>query len=240
VAPRPTTLSPSSAVPLKSKFERFLDAARPPRLIYTDFSPFIIHHPTFNPRHHLFPEIFDRIIHPYDSNSFDTFLHKHNLSNSYPLLVSNLRNGFPLGPMPELSSTNIIPNHPSTCEHMHLIDDYLLEELSSGRMSGPFSKEDVERILRGPFQSSPFIVAFQPQAPGEPDKIRICRHLSKSTKNIASVNSFMTKSDFPTRFDTASRVAEIVSLFLYLLHPPHEIMGLLALFHHHLWDSSPI
>jgi len=228
-APSPTTLSPSSAVPPKSKFECFLDAAHPPHLVYTDFSPFIIRRPLFNPRHHLFPEIFDRIIHPYDSNSFDTFLRKHNLSTSYPLLVSNLCHGFPLGPMPELSSTNIIPNHSSTCEHMHLIDDYLSEELSSGRMSGPFSKEDVERILHSPFQSSPFIIAFQPQAPGEPDKIRICCHLSKSTKNIASVNSFMTKSDFPTRFNTASRVAEIVSLFLYFLCPPPSGKGHLAL-----------
>jgi len=91
-------------------------------------------------------------------------------------------------------------------------------------MSGPFSQEMVECILRGPFQSSPLIVSVQPQGPDEPDKIRICRHLSKSTRNIRSVNSFISKHDFPTCFDTASRVADMVSLFLYSLrtHSVHS------------------
>ena len=190
----------------------FLSAARPPRLFYPNFSPFVIHRPSFNPEFHILPALFDRVIHPYNPDAFDILLRKHNLSDSYPLLISNLRNGFPLGLMPEIPQTNILRNHPLTLEHFDIIDSYLTDELASGRMSGPFSKEDTEHILCGPFQSSPFVISFQPQGPGKPDKIRICRHLSKSTKNIASVNSFMSKPDFPTRFDTASRVADIVSL----------------------------
>ena len=46
---------------------------------------------------------------------------------------------------------------------------------------------------------------------GEPDKLRICCHLSKSTKLVPSVNLFIPKHDFPTRFDTVSRVADMVS-----------------------------
>jgi hypothetical protein len=109
---------------------------------------------------------------------------------------------------------NIIPNHPSVLDYPADIEKYLSTELAAGRMSGPFSSPDIQKILRGPFQSSPFIVSVQPQGPGEPDKIRICRHLSKATKSVASMNSFISKEDFPTRFDTASRVADIVSSFI--------------------------
>jgi hypothetical protein len=114
--------------------------------------------------------------------------------------------------MPKLLSTHIIPNHPSFFDHPQPINEYLTKEVTAGRMSGPFTQLEIEAILRGPFQSSPFIVSVQPQAPGEPNKIRVCRHLSKATKTIPSVNSFISKDDFPTRFDIASRVADIVSI----------------------------
>jgi hypothetical protein len=86
-------------------------------------------------------------------------------------------------------------------------------------MSGPFSREEAEAILRGPFFSSPLVVDVQPQQPGTPDKIRICRHLSKASKSHPSVNSHIRKEDFPTRFDLASKVAEIVSLLPFFSFP---------------------
>lgn len=101
-------------------------------------------------------------------------------------------------------------------------------------MSGPFSKDDCEDILRGPFYSSPLIVITQSQGHGLPDKHRVCRNLSKgdAKAGIDSVNSFINKDDFPTRFDMASKVAEMVSFgpfrlfqsfhFPFLL-PPHLI-----------------
>lgn len=99
---------------------------------------------------------------------------------------------------------------------MDKIQEYLEGEVKDGRMSGPFSQTEVESILRGPFFSSPLLVAVQPQAPGVPDKIRICRHLSKDARSVPSVNSHVEKDSFPTRFDTASRVADIVRVFLFL------------------------
>jgi len=186
---------------------------------------------------HSDPSIFDMIVHPYDTDAFNRLLRLHDLYKLYPNLISNLRHGFPLGDnFPVLNSSNIIPNHPSFFDHIPHIDAYISEEIFNGRMSGPFSQERVERILRGPFQSSPLIVAVQPQAPGEPDKIRICRHLSKATKLIHSVNSFISKDDFPTRFDTASRVADIVS-FSFIWYGLIVIPGFLphrgsSLIHH--------
>ena len=87
-------------------------------------------------------------------------------------------------------------------------------------MTGPLSCAEVESTLRGPFYSSPLLVSVQPQAPGTPDKIRMCKNLSKGTKTTPSVNSHILKSSFPTRFDTASRVADIVSPPLYFLYSP--------------------
>jgi hypothetical protein len=208
----PITLSPGPASP--TPLEEFLLAATPPRLSYPSFKSSIIRRPLFDPSLHSRPEIFDAIVQPYNADIFEQFLIKHNLFTSYPELVHNLRHGFPLGHMPDLTSTIIIPNHPSTTSdprHIDAIEKYLDEETSSGRMSGPFSQEETEQILRGPFKSSPLIISVQGQAPGEPDKIRICRHLSKSFKSAPSVNSFISKWDFPTRFDTACRVADIVS-----------------------------
>jgi hypothetical protein len=79
-------------------------------------------------------------------------------------------------------------------------------------MDGPFSHNTITSILRGPFFVSPLIVSVQPQGLGMPDKLRVCRHLSKSNKLTPSVNSHTRKEDFSTRFDTASRVADIVSI----------------------------
>lgn len=196
--------------------EDFLRAALPPRLTYPSFALHIHHRPSFDKSTHDSPDIFSKIICPYNSDAFESFLIEHNLLEVYPHLIHNLRFGFPLGKMPDLSSTAIIPNHPSARLHMDAIDTYLKDEMDADRMSGPFSKYQVERILRGPFQSSPLIVSISTQAPGEPDKIRVCRHLSKASRHGPAVNSFIEKEDFPTRFDTAARVAETVSPSTFL------------------------
>lgn len=184
-------------------------------LDYSDFSSSVSHRPSFDPSIHMHDDIFSRIIHPYNANAFEHFLQKHDLSRHYPLLVNNLHHGFPLGNMPEIRETIIIPNNRSFTEHADAILEYLRKEVASGRMSGPFTRDEVEKTLRGPFISSPIIAVVQPQPGDTPDKIRICRHLSKSTRAHPSVNSFISKDDFPTRFDTASKVADIVSLFFH-------------------------
>lgn len=80
-------------------------------------------------------------------------------------------------------------------------------------MSGPFSLAETERILRGPVYVSPLIVSVSDQGPAKPPKYRVCRNLSKDdpVTGMGSVNSFIEKDDFPTRFDMAAKVAEMVS-----------------------------
>ena len=89
-------------------------------------------------------------------------------------------------------------------------------------MTGPLSHADVESTLCGPFFSSPLLISVQPQALGMPDKICMCKNLSKGMKSILSVNSHILKGSFPTHFNTASCVADIVSsllLYFYTLIP---------------------
>ena len=191
--------------------DNFNSVARSPYLSYVDFSPSIVAHlpSAVSLPHH--SSIFDHIPHPYNPDAFEFFLSKHNLLTNYALLPLNLRYGFPLGHMPPLLQTVILPNNPSAAQHSEAIEDYLCKEVLSGRMSGPFSREETELILQGPFQSSPLIVSVQTRQCGIPDKIRICQHLSKATKAHPSVNSYIHKEDFPTRFDMASKIADMVS-----------------------------
>ena len=186
----------------------------PTILHYRDFSNTIVHrdHSILTSTRH-FDDIYLRIVHPYDIAAFDHFLSKHDLKYFYPLLLPNLRHGFPLGEMPPLADTVIFKNHPSTLIYPDAVNNYLTDELSAGRMSGPFSLQYAEKALRGAILCSPLLVSVQVQQPGMPDKLRVCRHLSKGDKNTPSMNSHIQKEDFPTRFDTASKVADIVSHF---------------------------
>lgn len=162
-------------------------------------------------------EIFERVTHPYNYRAFQQLLSKHDLLNFYPRLIVNLQRGFPLGTLPLLTDSVLIKNHSSVDEYPEVIRAYLSDEIAACRMSGPFSLSHTERILRGPVFSSPLIVAVQQQGPDLPPKYRVCRNLSKDDPltGVFSVNSFIDKEDFPTRFDIAYLVAEQVNLAFY-------------------------
>lgn len=214
-------IMPSLGIVIHSQlaYDDFIFNARSPCLRYADFSSSIVLRLPLP--HSLFEHSlnYNHISHPYNTNAFDSFLLKHDLSCDYPLLSFNLQQSFPLGCMPCLLSTVILPNNSSILPHMDVVDDYLCKEISSHRMSSPFLSAKVELILCGPFQSSPLIISIQPQYPGMPDKLCVCHHLFKATKIHASVNSYIWKDDFPTRFNLASKVADMVSL-VYYVHLP--------------------
>lgn len=134
--------------------------------------------------------------------------------NQYPLLLQNLWHGFPIGKMPRLESTVIIPNHSSVYQNLDVVIDYINTEVSANHMSGPFSYQEMERILQGPFYASPLIVSMNDQGPDLPPKCRVCHNLSKGDRvsRMPSVNSFIDKKDFLTWFDKVFWVADTVSL----------------------------
>ena len=230
--------------PLATPIEPPLSATASQFLSYRDFSNTVAHRNSSNTADtdsQLFKlnDTYLRIVHPYDTDAFNHFLSMHGLSQFYPLLVTNLRYGFPLGEMPPITDTVIFNNHFSITLYPDTIDKYLTDELYASRMSGPFSRQHVEVILRGPFFCSPLLVSIQTQQPGTPDKLRVCRHLSKGDKKTPSMNSHIHKEDFPTRFDTALKVADIVCSFSFrrarsLLHESH-FWWTLPLHGFHLW-----
>lgn len=230
------TPSPGHAVPNQLTSDDFLSAFIDSQkfLSYTDFLHSIVHCP-FMPSLHSLPLLFEKITTPYDAHAFHFALNKHDLLSLYPLLSSNLLSGFLIGHMPALTHSTIIPNHISCKDHMDKIQEYLKDKVKDNQMSSPFSQTEAESILRGPFFLLPLLVAVQSQAPGVPDKIRICRHLSKDSHFSSSVNSHVSKDAFPTHFDTVSHVADIVCAvpFSSILHSLFIHYSLFAYSIHH-------
>jgi len=152
--------------------------------------------------------ILNCIMMPYNADAFENLLHKFNLTARYPDLAYNIRNGFPIGNMPILTCLYTPPNHKSALDNPSVIHDYLAEEVSLGRMSGPFSACQVESELGGFFVSCPLGLI---EKAGSPGKFHTIRDLSYHNKDDGySVNDNLDADDFPTEWGTASQVAEIV------------------------------
>ncbi|KAF7314726.1 hypothetical protein MKEN_00946600 [Mycena kentingensis (nom. inval.)] len=158
-------------------------------------------------------EIYSRIVTPYVADAFETNLRELGIEDEFPHLVRNLREGFPIGDMPILDRTIIIPNHSSVDAHEDVVQAYVDKELAANRISGPFSEEETERILGGAFVSSPLLVSENEQGPGKPPKYRVCRNLSKESKKdgFPDINSFVEKESFPTSFDSAYKMGDTVA-----------------------------
>lgn len=147
----------------------------------------------------------DRIITPYSSSAFHTFLSRFNLLIHYPLLVSKIRNGFPLGDFTPIIESFTPPNHPSILVYHDVVSKYLLSEREKGRMSGPYTAAQLESELGGPFRSSPVQVVLKQAKP------RMAINLSFRGRAGTSVNDMIDSDDFPTRWGGAAEVEEVVS-----------------------------
>jgi hypothetical protein len=154
---------------------------------------------------------------PYKPDVFAHFLEHFDLSTLYPTLIQRLHCGFPLGHFLPLDKSYVHRNHPSTLPHANAILAYLNNEVSLGRMSGPYTPHDLESVLGGQyFTSCPLGVV---EKAGEPGKIRITRDLSFKGTAPLSVNDQVDPDEQSTRWGKATDMADVVSscfLFLYL------------------------
>ena len=116
-----------------------------------------------------------------------------------------------MGDFPSMQQTIIWPNNKSVIEHEAYLEEYFQEEADDGRMSGPFTQQELKAICGGHFHSSPISVVVTLDEEGKEKKC-ICINLSKGTEELPSVNSFYDPKKYPTSFDTAASMAEIVSL----------------------------
>ncbi len=173
------------------------------------------------------PDILLKIVTPYNADAYDSFFDLHpDLRRQYPTLVHKLKNGFSMGDFPDLEETVIWDNTRSVEERMEFVEEYFAEEVAAGRMDGPYSRQEVEEILGGPFQCSPISIDVTYKPDGT-EKLRLCNNLSKRSKQHPATNDFIDTSKYPTRFDTAAKVADTVSCFPVIPSLPSFVNSLL-------------
>jgi len=135
---------------------------------------------TLGTRHAAAPEtnlasVLYKITTPYNSDGWVLALAHAGLSKKYPNLVNDIIYSSPIGNPPPLMHTFTPPNLPANLNPMY-IDCELKTEVDAGRMSGPFSIEDVHLIFRGHFRTSPLSLV---EKPGKSGALRLICHLSK-------------------------------------------------------------
>jgi hypothetical protein len=115
--------------------------------------------------------------------------------------------GSPIGNPPPLLHTFIPKNLTSATLLPDIIENELLNETASGRMTGPFSVEEAHIIFNGHFRTSP--VGLVEKVPGD-GNWQMIRHLSKMDHLGFSTNDALDLHDFPTLLFSAAHVAELV------------------------------
>lgn len=181
----------------------------------------------------------DRIVCRYSADGFELLLAKHNLTFAHPYLSHNLRHGFPLArnpPIPLPSISFLPPNHKSASDtpaHRQFVVDYLRAEECLGHVSAAFPLSVLEEVY-GPIRSSPLGVVDKATPEGAPQKFRLITDASFPDSSGVSINSLIKSDDFPTRWDGAIEVAQMVSLHSISLQSlatmVHGVLALLMAF----------
>lgn len=156
-------------------------------------------------------DVCNRIVTPYNADTYELLLHEYNLTHVYPSLIFNLQHGFPIGDILPIDKTYIPKNHKSALDHLDVIKAYCRDEITLGRMSGPFTKDQVFDILGGHFASSPLGVIEKSR---EPSKFHVVRNLSYKNEDRFSMNGHLDSDNFPTKWGTTTQVTEQVSSLL--------------------------
>lgn len=150
----------------------------------------------------------DRIITPYRADALEAKLRQYGLLDKYPQLPDRFRYGFPIGDFQPLKKTYTPKNHSSAYEHLDFIRQYVAEQVSLNRMSGPYTAREVQSKLKSHFMTSPLGVVDKAGSPG---KYRLIQNCSFKNEDGFSVDDFIDANDFPTTWGTAAEVAQIVS-----------------------------
>jgi hypothetical protein len=168
---------------------------------------------------------YEKIVTPLSADGFNTLLHHYNLMLQYPTLSLDLRNSFPLGEFDTyLSDSYNHPNHSNALPHTDRIASYIQDEVTGGRMSGPFTWDELKKEARGNVIVSPLGAVDKA---GEPGKLRITCNLSFKGKAPFSVNDRIDKDAFSTKWGTAATIIDLVSLLIPKIHfiSPYQFFG---------------
>lgn len=151
----------------------------------------------------------NRPVTPLKKSSFQTLLARHSLTEKYPMLVQFITDGFPIGPMPHITSTLIQKNHTAEPTKIAIIREDFTGEVSLGRMIGPLTVCEAEVLLCGNFRTSP--LGLVPKS-GSPGRFRVIHDLSYKGSAAQSVNDCIP-SNRPTRWVDFEQFAAQVCTF---------------------------
>jgi hypothetical protein len=125
---------------------------------------------------------------PLLAHVFDAKLKLYSLCAHYPDLVNYIHFGFPMGPMPTLTSTTIHKNHYKNQLKADIAEEYFREETNIGCMAGPMSITEAEITLCSKIYISP--VGMVPK-PNSKRKWRVIHDLSYAGNAEFSVNDLI-------------------------------------------------
>ena len=117
-------------------------------------------------------------------------------------MVDGIRHGFPLGFSPSQKLKSAKYNKPSAAQHLSVVDQYLANEVSLGRVAGPFTVPPYQNLHISSFGVIP--------KRGQPGKWRLIVDLS-SPGGGASVNNGIDPHEFTLHYITVDQVIRQVS-----------------------------
>ena len=161
---------------------------------------------------------------PYKPDTWHRQLERHDLLGRYPNLYLSLTKGFDVG-VPSIQQTYIPPNSSLINKYPEIYEEIVETEFQKGRYLGPFSRVELESLIR-PFQSSPLSLVTKPGKPGKYRMVHDFSHpRSPCTNPVESINSAINSHNFPCTWGTFSTICLIV----YCLPPGSQAS---------IWDVS--
>ncbi|KAE8186781.1 hypothetical protein CF328_g7127 [Tilletia controversa] len=146
---------------------------------------------------------------PLSSEGFAPALKQYGLLDAFQTTVDGPRDGFDFG-VPRINKTITPPNHASARDNRQALNNIAAKEVEKGRWAGPYSKNEVERIV-GPFQSSPLGIIPKPNG-----KVRLIQDFSHPKKEKAkcslaynSIKAYIESDEFLTGWDSVSDVFKL-------------------------------
>ena len=130
-------------------------------------------------------------------------LRRHPNPGHVAFLLDGLRNGFKLGFNQNQTLKSAKRNKPSAYEHPSVIDEYLANEVTLGRVAGPFHTPPFPFLHISSFGVIP--------KKGQPNKWRLIVDLS--SPGGASVNDGIDPNEFTLHYITVDQVIRMVSRF---------------------------
>lgn len=143
------------------------------------------------------------VVSPLKAHAFARELASHPDQSAVRFVLDGLRNGFRLGFNHSRKLKSAKKNKPSANQHAEVIDQYLANEVSLGRVLGPFPSPPLPNLHVSSFGVIP--------KRGQPGKWRLIVDLS--SPGGLSVNDGINPEDFSLQYITVDQIISMVSKF---------------------------